>query len=95
MQPQGHVQVLINMLDLGMNPQEALDAPRFMWDEGVKVAIEREAGDYAITDLIKRGHDIDVQEASSTFGRGQIIFTDGTCLYGGTEKRCDGTVACW
>ena len=95
MQPQGHVQVLINMLDLGMNPQEALDAPRFMWDEGVKVALEREAGDDTISELIKRGHDIDVQEASSTFGRGQIIFTDGTSLYGGTEKRCDGTVACW
>ena len=45
MQPQGHLQVVVNMVDFGMDPQQALDAPRLRFDEGYKVAVgERLAG---------------------------------------------------
>ena len=37
MQPQGHVQVVMNMIDFGLNPQEALDSYRWQWVEDKKV----------------------------------------------------------
>lgn len=45
MQPQGHVQVLLNMLVFGMDPQRALDAPRIclMADEDGRVCVEEGA----------------------------------------------------
>ena len=39
MQPQGHVQVITNMIDFHLNPQQALDAPRWQWVEGLKILV--------------------------------------------------------
>lgn len=96
MQPQGHVQVVMNTVDFHMNPQEALDAPRWQWVGGKKVQVER-GFPFGITEeLVRRGHEISVLPESITFGRGQVIWRDeqGT-LCGGTEPRADGTVAAW
>ncbi|XP_070765194.1 glutathione hydrolase-like YwrD proenzyme [Enoplosus armatus] len=81
MQPQGHVQVLLNMMEFGMNPQQALDAPRVyvqydqktdQWlvnlEEGVDQEVARE--------LRRRGHKVNwpiTGHKRSQFGRGQII----------------------
>lgn len=96
MQPQGHLQVLLNTLDFHMNPQAALDAPRWQWIEGKKVEIEAQAGPEIIEGLRQRGHEIVVKEDRTSFGRGQIIWRrpDGT-LVGATEPRTDGTVAAY
>lgn len=95
MQPQGHLQVLMNMIDFGMNPQEALDAPRWQWIEGKKITVEPNFPKRIIEGLKKRGHEISVDSNIGSFGRGQIILKDlSTKEYvGGTEKRCDGKIS--
>lgn len=96
MQPQGHLQVIMNTIDFGMNPQEALDAPRWQWVSDKEIHVER-AFPYAITEeLARRGHKMVVDVSDGSFGRGQIIWKneDGV-LVGATEPRADGTVAAW
>lgn len=96
MQPQGHVQVVMNMIDFGMNPQEALDAPRWQWVGDKTIEVEENIPHNIIDDLIKKGHDIKVQSDESGFGRGQIILrTEENSLCGGTEHRADGHIAIW
>eukprot|EP00056_Hartaetosiga_gracilis_P010418 m.153573 g.153573 ORF g.153573 m.153573 type:complete len:514 (+) comp13310_c0_seq5:140-1681(+) len=80
MQPQGHVQVLLNMLLFGMNPQEALDAPRFCigpGHEGVSsdVCLEEGIDEKVFEALQAMGHAVEYRtgEGRSIFGRGQII----------------------
>lgn len=95
MQPQGHVQALINMLDLGMNPQEALDAPRWQWTGGRRIEFENSFPADTVSALAARGHNVDGGD-SINFGRGQIIWRDdaGT-LCGATEPRADGGIAAY
>lgn len=96
MQPQGHVQVMMNMIDFGLNPQEALDAPRWQWVGGKKIEIETGFGEKIVEALRKRGHEVKVMDDFTGFGRGQIIIRqkDGV-LVGATEPRTDGIVAAW
>ncbi|MGV2621522.1 UNVERIFIED_CONTAM: gamma-glutamyltransferase family protein [Halobacillus marinus] len=97
MQPQGHVQVIMNMIDFHLNPQASLDAPRWQWKTGRNVLVESDFPLEALEALRARGHEIEVMEDRTSFGRGQIIWRDsetGT-LYGGTESRTDGSVAAW
>jgi gamma-glutamyltranspeptidase/glutathione hydrolase len=95
MQPQGHLQVLTKVIDRRLNPQAALDAPRWRWVEGKKLEVEKSFPDYLIEDLDRRGHQISVAADSGKFGRGQFIWKDGDTLIGATEPRTDGHVACW
>lgn len=104
MQPQGHVQVIVNMIDFGMNLQEAGDAPRMqhlgssqptgeeMKDGGV---LFLESGfDYeAIRELVRRGHT--VQYDIGGYGGYQAILWDGEkkVYYGASESRKDGHAA--
>ncbi|MDD5168665.1 MAG: gamma-glutamyltransferase, partial [Syntrophales bacterium] len=96
-QPQGHVMVVMNTVDFNLNPQAALDAPRFQWTEGKKVEIEPLFPEHIAEALNRRGHALRrAAVGATTFGRGQIIWRDKEgVLCGGTEPRTDGVVAAW
>lgn len=96
MQPQGHVLVVVNTVDYHMNPQEALDAPRIQWTGGKHIQLEREVPAHIAQELARRGHEVEIVNSNLHMGRGQIIWKTENGLYiGGTEPRCDGTVAAW
>jgi len=95
MQPQGHVQVVLNLVRFGHNPQAALDAPRFQWIRGNKVHLEKTVPQEVVEELAALGHEVTVTEENTGYGRGQIILRAGDVLLGGTESRVDGTVAVW
>jgi gamma-glutamyltranspeptidase / glutathione hydrolase len=90
MQPQGHVQVIVRTIDQLLHPQATLDAPRWRWDSGRKVAVEPRTPAHVIEDLKARGHDIRVESEPSAFGRGQIIWKIGDALVAASETRADG-----
>jgi gamma-glutamyltranspeptidase/glutathione hydrolase len=95
MQPQGHVQVLSNMVDYGMDAQTALDAPRFRVDErgGAELLIEEGVPEETAKALAAMGHQVNLQPAFwSGFGGGQIIAVDAETgvLEGGSDPRKDG-----
>ena len=94
MQPQAHVQVVMNMIDRGMSPQQALDAPRWQWVGGRKVEVEWDMPHEIVNDLVRRGHEVVVNPDSIHMGRGQVILRNPeTGVYaGGTEKRTDGQI---
>ncbi|MCY9659291.1 gamma-glutamyltransferase family protein [Paenibacillus chondroitinus] len=96
MQPQGHVQVVMNMIDFHLNPQAALDAPRWQWVKDKTVLLERSVPEHIAQELVKRGHNIEWALDSGSFGRGQVIIRDEFDVYaGGTEPRTDGSIAAW
>ena len=93
MQPQGHLQVVMNTIDFEMNPQAALDAPRFCWTKGKSIDIENTFSPDVLENLSARGHELTQLNYgnASPFGRGQIIWrTETGTLCGGTEPRGDG-----
>ena len=93
MQPQGHVQIILNMIDFGMNLQEASDAPRIRHTGSETGAIELESGfDYrTVRSLMKKGHQ--VKYGFERFGGFQGILFDGTFFYGASDSRKDGQAA--
>ena len=96
MQPQGHMQVVSNMIDFHLNPQMALDAKRFQWMEGMKFIIEPDFDEDIISELKKRGHEIEVEDEWAMFGRGQIIVRLENGVYvAGCESRTDSNIACY
>lgn len=103
-QPQGHVQIVINMIDFGMNTQEAGDAPRILHEgsseptggtmkDGGRVFLES-GWDYEIVrGLIERGHSVGFNRGD--FGGYQAIRVDRATrtFYGASESRKDGQAA--
>jgi gamma-glutamyltranspeptidase/glutathione hydrolase len=90
-QPQGHVQVLTNMIDLGMTLQQAIEAPRFRYLSGNRVILEDAMTEPIISSLVAKGHQRAAQSGAS-MGGGQAIMIDpanGT-LMGGSDPRKDG-----
>jgi gamma-glutamyltranspeptidase/glutathione hydrolase len=88
-QPMGHVQIVLNMLDYGMDVQQAIDAPRFFF-EGEQSLVEHGTPPATIEGLKARGHD--VVFAPTPWGGAQTIKIDWDrgVLIGGSEPRKDG-----
>ena len=105
MQPQGHAQIVVNLVDLGMNLQEAGDAPRFYHTEdseptgtvmtnGGVLSLESGVGQDVRQALIRRGHKL-VEANGIVFGGYQAIWRDPKTgvYFGATESRKDGCAA--
>ncbi|MBV1758995.1 MAG: gamma-glutamyltransferase [Dethiosulfatibacter sp.] len=95
MQPQGHLQVVMNLIDFNLNPQMALDAPRWQWIEGKKFMVEPNFPTYLVNALEVLGHEMTIATSTGSFGRGEMIISNGEVLFGATESRTDGSVACY
>ena len=97
MQPQGHLQVVMNSIDFKLNPQAALDAPRWQWLKDRLISVEQTMPNHIIKGLAAKNHQIQVEYESGSFGRGQIIWRNPftKVLVGGTESRTDGTISCY
>lgn len=93
MQPQGHVQIVMNLIDFGMNIQEAGDAPRIRHYGSGMGSVALESGyDYkTVRSLLKMGHE--VRYGFESFGGYQGILFDGIFYHGGSESRKDGQAA--
>jgi len=92
MQPQGHVQVLSNIVDYDMPLQAALDAPRWRYREDGTLAIEERMPAGVASKLARKGHDVRVLYPG-LFGGAQAVRNDDGSLSGGTEPRKDGQVS--
>jgi len=97
MQPQGHLQVVVAMLDDNLDPQAALDQPRFCIEDGTaggRIALEEGLPPETISELINMGHETYLVNGyeRAVFGRGQIIQRDYQTgvLYAGSDPRADG-----
>jgi gamma-glutamyltranspeptidase/glutathione hydrolase len=109
MQPQGHFQMLVNLVDLGMSPQQALDMPRWQLigpsaglgarEAGGLVQMEEGWGFATLAELARRGHQLMPVDgfARVGFGGGQIIMRHPTSgvLIGGSDPRKDGCAIGW
>lgn len=95
MQPQGHVQMMVNTLDYAMDPQSSLGAPRWSWWEGRSIKLEPGAAALA-EELRVRRHHVEVTPEVDWAGRGQIIWRlsdDAGGYVAGSEPRADGQAA--
>jgi len=99
MQPQGHVQVITNLLDFGMSYQEAIDAPRWRVDWPDTLALEPGFPAGTRAGLARLGHRLARRSPAFSlfFGGGQIIALDddGKTLWGASEPRKDGCAIGW
>jgi gamma-glutamyltranspeptidase/glutathione hydrolase len=88
-QPMGHVYVLSNLLDYGMDPQEAIDAPRLFF-EGDAVVVEEALPASVLADLRRLGHRVEVR--AQPWGGAQLVAIDSTAgiLIGASDGRKDG-----
>ena len=96
MQPQGHVQVMMNYIDFHLDHQQALDAPRWQWLRDGTVTVESRFSPDLARALRRLGHDVRMDLSTPSFGRGQMIVRlPNGVLVGGTESRTDSNIACY
>ena len=102
MQPQGHAQIVVNIIDFKLNLQEAGDAPRFrhfgsseptgeiMLDGGF-LSLESRINDQIRNELLKLGHNLKgVNDEKGVYGGYQAIMLKDGVYYGASESRKDG-----
>ena len=93
-QPPGHVQTLVRMVDYGMNPQAALDAPRWKVAPNGDVDLEEAASAALRSDLVAMGHRIeDAPDSYMDFGAGQFIVRADNGYVAASDARRDGQAA--
>ena len=100
MQPQGHLQTLVRMLNHGQNPQAACDAPRWKVGTGLSIECETTMAPALVQGLRDRGHQIEAyQDSYMDFGAGQFIWKLSEDLEDGyvaaSDSRRDGHAACF
>ena len=100
MQPQGHLQTLVRMLDYRQHPQAACDAPRWRFNEGLSINVEPSMAPQTIDGLRALGHQIgDIHDSYQDFGAGQFIWRLGDPAVEGyvaaSDPRRDGAAAGW
>jgi gamma-glutamyltranspeptidase/glutathione hydrolase len=93
-QPQGHVQVLLNLLEFGMDLQEAIDAPRFRHFDGLRVGLEAPVPEATRTGLAQKGHTI-VALPPADAGGAQAVMRLVKGWAAGSDPRKDGGAAGW
>jgi gamma-glutamyltranspeptidase/glutathione hydrolase len=98
MQPQGHMQTLVRMLDYGQNPQAACDAPRWRYNAGLEINVEAALNPDTAAGLQARGHQVGViNDSYQDFGAGQFIWRAGDPKVEGyvvaSDARRDGLAA--
>ncbi len=98
MQPQGHMQSLVRMLDYGQNPQAACDAPRWRYNAGLEINVEASLNTETAHGLQTRGHQVGViNDSYQDFGAGQFIWRAGDPKVEGyvvaSDARRDGLAA--
>jgi gamma-glutamyltranspeptidase/glutathione hydrolase len=97
-QPQGHIQTLVRMLDHGQNPQAACDAPRWRFNQGLEINVERHMPAATREALAALGHRIvGLEDSYMDFGAGQFIWRLGDPAVDGyvaaSDPRRDGAAA--
>jgi gamma-glutamyltranspeptidase/glutathione hydrolase len=100
MQPQGHVQTLVRMLDHRQHPHAACDAPRWRFNSGLDINVESAMPAATVRGLIELGHRTEViRDSYQDFGAGQFIWRLGDPAIegyvGASDPRRDGLVAGW
>ncbi|HLB54380.1 MAG TPA: gamma-glutamyltransferase [Gemmatimonadales bacterium] len=93
-QPQGHVQVLLNLLVFGMDLQEAIDAARYRHFDGLEVGLEAPIGDSVRAGLAKLGHQVVLLRPGSA-GGAQAVMRLVRGWAAGSDPRKDGMAAGW
>jgi gamma-glutamyltranspeptidase/glutathione hydrolase len=98
MQPQGHLQTLVRMLDYGQNPQAACDAPRWRYNQGMELNVESNFNPQTLAALKAKGHQVGViNDSYQDFGAGQFIWRAGDPKVEGyiaaSDARRDGLAA--
>ncbi|MGH3966797.1 MAG: gamma-glutamyltransferase, partial [Mycobacterium sp.] len=93
MQPQGHVQLVVRIVDNAQNPQAACDAPRFRWVQGNQIACENGFPASTLDELRRRGHDLFVVDDYNQFGSCQALWRLDDGYLAVSDPRRDGQAA--